>query len=184
MCEDPDTDNVCQVAVDTGSSLSMASPYQTSLLMEAIGLKPDCSNFKDLPTLRFEIDAADGKKFDMMLEPHEYIEQSSEGCAPTFQPLQLPPNLGRMWVLGQALLRKYYMVFDAKHWRVGLASAAHTTKQRATSAPPAAPKPHPKQEVCEDDNKHMQEAMPNFVADEDRDRDEEDVEDEDDDREA
>jgi len=134
-----------------------------------------------MPTLRFEIQAAENKTFNLVLEAHEYMDRSPEGCAPTFQSLRLPPNLGRMWVLGQALLRKYYMVFDAKMWRVGLAAAAHTSKKRVPKAP-VAHKSHHKAEVCEDDNKHMQEAMPNFMrrAEEDEDEDEDEGRDEDD----
>jgi len=154
LCADEDGDHPrCQVAMDTGTSLSMASPYQVSLLMAAIGMKDDCSNYKQLPTLTFVFDAMAGATYEMQLNPEDYLERSTEGCAPTFQPLQLPPNLGRMWVLGQAVLRKYYSVYDAKRWRVGLALAAHTTKKRVAPTKPPPPKHI---ERCEDDNAHMQ----------------------------
>mmetsp|Transcript_2629 Transcript_2629/g.3474 ORF Transcript_2629/g.3474 Transcript_2629/m.3474 type:complete len:220 (+) Transcript_2629:22-681(+) len=68
-----------------------------------------------------------------------------------------------MWVLGQSILRKYYSVFDARRWRIGLAVAKHSTTKReermlATSedggkAKLAAHQP----ERCVDDDKHMQE---------------------------
>jgi len=160
LCDDFGDNPRCQVAMDTGSSLSMASPYQVSLLLQAIGMniKYDCSDFASLPTLRLVFDAENGGTYDMHLEPKDYLERSEEGCAPMFQPISLPPNLGRMWVIGQTLLRKYYSVYDAKRWRVGVARARHTTKKRAEPTPPPTPKPTKKVEVCEDDNVHMQEA--------------------------
>jgi len=159
LCDDVGDGTRCQVALDTGSALSMASPYQIAVLMGAIGLKDDCSNYNQLPTLRFVLDAHAGDSFEIQLRPEDYLERSDEGCAPSFQPLQLPPNLGRMWVLGQSLLRKYYSVYDARRWRVGLALAAHTTARRAPPPTPAPPKAPPsKRELCEDDDHHMQEA--------------------------
>lgn len=158
LCDDFSDRPRCQVALDTGSSLSMASPYQISVLLQAIGLKDDCSNFSQLPTLRLEFDAESGGTFDMLLRPSDYLERSDEGCAPSLQPIQLPPNLGRMWVLGQSFLRKYYSVYDAKRWRVGLGVAAHTSKRRDPPLPPASPTPLVQHEVCEDDDVHMQEA--------------------------
>lgn len=157
MCKDSD-DGRCQVAMDTGSALSMASPYQISVLMDAIGLNNDCSNWSTLPTLTFELDADAGSSFKMEFRPEDYLEKSADGCAPSFQPLQLPPNLGRMWVLGQFQLRKYYSVYDARRWRVGIALAKHTSKRRAMPSPaPAPPAKTNKPEKCEDDNVHMQE---------------------------
>ena len=41
-----------------------------------------------------------------------------------FQPLELPPTLGPMWVVGQSVLRKYYSVFDRENSRVGFATKA------------------------------------------------------------
>jgi len=156
LCADPMEDNPrCQVAMDTGSSLSLASPWHVENLLGAIGLKEDCSNFKSLPTLRFEFDAEAGSTFSMLLTPADYLERSSEGCAPTFQSMSLPPNLGQMWVLGQSILRKYYTVYDAKRWRVGIGQAAHSTTMRR---PPTTPRPPPRQEKCEDDDKHMQQS--------------------------
>eukprot|EP00405_Crypthecodinium_cohnii_P026045 CAMPEP_0206490802 /NCGR_PEP_ID=MMETSP0324_2-20121206/44418_1 /ASSEMBLY_ACC=CAM_ASM_000836 /TAXON_ID=2866 /ORGANISM="Crypthecodinium cohnii, Strain Seligo" /LENGTH=565 /DNA_ID=CAMNT_0053971473 /DNA_START=197 /DNA_END=1890 /DNA_ORIENTATION=- len=163
LCDDDGTGSRCQVALDTGSALSMASPYQISALMEAIGLEEHCENFGSLPSLTFELDGEAGKTFQLTLRPEDYLEVSKEGCAAGFQPLQLPPNLGRMWVLGQSILRKYYSVFDARRWRIGLAVAKHSTTKReermlATSedggkAKLAAHQP----ERCVDDDKHMQE---------------------------
>eukprot|EP00927_Polykrikos_kofoidii_P033496 TRINITY_DN28327_c0_g1_i1.p1 TRINITY_DN28327_c0_g1~~TRINITY_DN28327_c0_g1_i1.p1 ORF type:complete len:521 (-),score=86.91 TRINITY_DN28327_c0_g1_i1:58-1620(-) len=156
LCDDNFTPG-CQVAMDTGSSLSMAAPYELSVLMEAINLKPDCSNFAQLPSIHFVFQAENNRTFDMVLEGPDYVERSSEGCGATFQPIRLPPNLGRMWVIGQGIFRKFYSVYDAKRWRVGVGVAKHTKKRRATTSAPVAAvaRPSPKGEKCEDQDAVM-----------------------------
>lgn len=156
LCDDFSATPRCQVAMDTGTSLMMASPYQVSVLLDAVGMKLDCSNYAHLPTIRFVFDAELNSTFNMTLTPGDYVDRSSEGCATTFQPLELPPRLGRMWVFGQTMLRKYYSVYDAKNWRVGVGLANHTTRRRARPTTPPSPKPATKKEICEDDNASMQ----------------------------
>jgi len=141
LCGDAAAGGRCQLALDTGSSLSMASPSDVGALFRAIGMSEDCSNFDKLPTVRLELDAMENRTFEVLLQPHEYLERSSEGCAPTIAPMQLPPNLGSMWILGQPFLRKYYSVYDAKTWRVGLGLAAHAPKRPAAPTASSAPKP-------------------------------------------
>mmetsp|Transcript_12595 Transcript_12595/g.29573 ORF Transcript_12595/g.29573 Transcript_12595/m.29573 type:complete len:502 (-) Transcript_12595:112-1617(-) len=156
LCDDFGLNPTCQVAMDTGTSLMMASPFQVSTLLEAINMKLDCSNYAALPTIQFSFSTEGNGTFNMTLAPGDYVDRSTEGCATTFQPLELPPRLGRMWVFGQTVLRKYYSVYDAKRWRVGVGRANHTAKQRTrpTIAPVAVPE-KPK-EKCEDDNASMQ----------------------------
>jgi hypothetical protein len=159
LCDGYGDDARCQVAMDTGSSLTMASAYQVSVLMQQIGLKDDCSNIAKLPTLHLIFDAEAGASFDMALTPEDYmdvVDNSTEGCAPSFQSIKLPPNLGRMLVLGQNVLRRYYTVYDAKRWRIGLGLAAHTTKRRARPTEPPVPTTPSPQEICEDDDADMQ----------------------------
>lgn len=158
LCDDFSEKPRCQVAMDTGTSMTMASPYQMSELLDAVGLKDDCSNLPHLPALRFEFDAEAGGTFDIVLEPDDYVDKSPEGCVTSFQSLELPPRLGRMWVFGQTVLRKYYSVYDAKRWRVGVGLAKHTTKQRAVPTTTPAPALPAKKEKCEDDNASMQQS--------------------------
>jgi len=155
LCDDSTDSPRCQVAMDTGTSLTMASPYDVSELLDAVDMKYDCSNFAHLPSIHLVLDAEAGGTYDMELRPEDYVDRSAEGCAPTFQPIELPPRLGRMWVIGQSVLRKYYSVYDAKHWRVGIAASKHTAKQRPMPTSPPEPKPEVKREVCEDDNASM-----------------------------
>jgi hypothetical protein len=159
LCDDPELDKSrCSVAMDTGTSMTMASPYEVSELLGAVGMKDDCSNFKKLPSIKFVFDAEAGGTFDLVLRPDDYVDQSEEGCITTFQSLELPPRLGRMWVFGQSILRRYYSVYDAKRWRVGVALARHTDKARARPTQPPAPTLPKKQEKCEDDNAAMLQA--------------------------
>jgi len=159
LCDDPELDRSrCSVAMDTGTSMTMASPYEVSELLGAVGMNDDCSNFKKLPSIKFVFDAEAGGTFDLVLRPDDYIFQSDEGCVTSFQGLELPPRLGRMWVFGQSILRRYYSVYDAKRWRVGVALARHTDKVRARPTQSPAPKVPKKQEKCEDDNSAMTKA--------------------------
>jgi len=118
-------------------------------IMEAIGLDVYCSNFHQLPELRLVLDAADNKTFDLVLRGEDYAEQSEGTCATTFQPIRLPPNLGDMWVLGQAVLRRFYTVYDYANSRIGIVLAKHTDVKK----PPPTTTPAPTQppEKCEDD---------------------------------
>lgn len=156
LCDDFGSSPRCQVAMDTGTSLMMASPYQVSVLLDAVGMQLDCSNYAQLPPIQFQFDLEGGGTFNMTLTADDYVDRSSEGCATAFQPLELPPRLGRMWVFGQTVLRKYYSVYDAKNWRVGVGVANHTKNRRAKPTTPPSPKPQAKREVCEDDNASMQ----------------------------
>lgn len=162
LCKSEDGGDRCQVALDTGSSISMGPPQHISALFQAIGMKDDCMNVSQLPTLRFELDAVSGDSFNLELHPSDYVDRSAEGCAPTFAPFQLPPELGTMWILGQTVLRKYYSVYDAKNWRVGIGLAAHgSTKRHAAEAPVApaaidASARTARRERCEDDGAKLQ----------------------------
>jgi len=156
LCDDPELDKPrCSVAMDTGTSMTMASPYEISELLGAVGMNDDCSNLNKLPSLNFVFDAEAGGTFNLVLRPDDYVYQSEEGCVTTFQSLELPPRLGRMWVFGQSILRRYYSVYDAKRWRVGVALAQHTDKVRARPTQPPTPVVPKKQEKCEDDNAAM-----------------------------
>lgn len=164
LCNDPLADAGakprCLIAMDTGSSLTMGPPAEMAAMLNAIGLKDDCSNVKKLPTLKFLMDGVGGEVYEMVLEPEDYGEYDTDSCATGFQQLALPPSIGPMWVFGQTVLRKYYTVYDPKRWQVGIGLAVHNPKQRWHPTPPPSPHPNEPKEVCADDEKHMGGFMP------------------------
>eukprot|EP00747_Dinoflagellata_sp_TGD_P023586 gnl/TRDRNA2_/TRDRNA2_129919_c0_seq1.p2 gnl/TRDRNA2_/TRDRNA2_129919_c0~~gnl/TRDRNA2_/TRDRNA2_129919_c0_seq1.p2 ORF type:complete len:384 (-),score=84.08 gnl/TRDRNA2_/TRDRNA2_129919_c0_seq1:199-1350(-) len=155
ICDDFTDNPRCKVAMDTGSSLMMGPPYQVNQLLKAIGLEDNCASLDGLPTLRFVFDSSAGGTFNVDLTPEDYAERDQGVCATAFTPIALPPGLGPMWVFGQTALRKYYTVYDAKRWRVGIGLAQHTAKIRPPPTEKPTPPPEVKVEKCEDDNKDI-----------------------------
>jgi len=152
ICDDFRLNPRCQVAMDTGTALMMGPRHGVNLLLSAIG---GCS--QPIPSIRFELDAVGGGTFSVVLDAEDFAEVQGDKCAFAFQAVDLPPNLGAMWVFGQTALRKYYSIYDANRWQVGIGLAEHTANKRSASAAqdlgsPAKPQ---KPEVCEDDNNNM-----------------------------
>jgi len=151
ICDDFRANPRCQVAMDTGTALMMGPRHAVNQLLRAIG---GCT--QPIPSIRFELDAMDGGTFSVVLDAEDFAEVKGDECAFAFQAVDLPPNLGAMWVFGQTALRKYYTIYDAKKWQVGIGLAEHTAQKRGAAAAqdlgsPAKSKP----EVCEDDNNNM-----------------------------
>ena len=82
----------------------------------------DCKKVPSLPDVTFVIH---GRKF--VLTSKQYILKvgslGQEQCISAFMGIELPPQLGKMWILGDALLRPYYSVYDFGNSRVGFADA-------------------------------------------------------------
>mmetsp|Transcript_46673 Transcript_46673/g.101446 ORF Transcript_46673/g.101446 Transcript_46673/m.101446 type:complete len:368 (+) Transcript_46673:131-1234(+) len=105
---------------DSGSAL-IGGPLDvmTSIASE-IGLKRDCSNAEELPTLGFVIG---GHTF--RIAPTEYVAWEGSRCSLLLHAVQLPgpPRI----ILGHLFLHKYYVSFHLgeETARVGIAVAAH-----------------------------------------------------------
>merc|ERR1712216_1025472 len=133
---DSDITSSVSAIVDSGTSLIAGPKDKVSKIAEAAGATLvagkeytiDCSKISSLPTV--EITLGGGKKFTLAGE--DYVLQVQGQCLFAFMPIELPPKLGEMWILGDVFMRKYYTVFDYGNKRVGMAPV-----KAAASAEPA-----------------------------------------------
>merc|ERR1711904_86299 len=111
--------------VDSGTSLLAGPKDKVAKIAEAAGATllagkeytVNCSKIDSLPAL--ELTLGGGKKFT--LEKEDYVLKVQGQCLFAFMPIDLPPALGEMWILGDVFMRKYYTVFDYGNKRVGMA---------------------------------------------------------------
>lgn len=111
-------------AIDTGTSLIVMPSAISDMVNESIGAKKgfqgiytvDCAAIPNMPPVIFEFG---GHKFS--LDAKDYILQTSGGCISPFMGLDLPGL--KLWIVGDAFLRKYYTVYDMGNNRVGFALA-------------------------------------------------------------
>jgi len=110
-------------------------------LSDHIDVRGDCSNLRELPTLRFLID---GQPFE--LPPQAYVmrvtgtqqevddvfdilplppvNRTPNTCVPAIMPFsQKKSEFGPVWILGMPFFRYYHTTFDRKHEELRFAAA-------------------------------------------------------------
>jgi len=111
----------CQAAVDTGTSLLAGPSEVVRALSDRLDVKEDCSNFASLPDLGFMMNG-----HTLKLTPEEYVDRDGHTCTVALMTMDVPPPKGPLFIFGDPLLRKYYIVYDRESLQVGFAMAAQS----------------------------------------------------------
>lgn len=121
----------CKAIADTGTSLLAAPTSVANLINDKLGcinvlgrecIFPSCSTINNLPNVTFTIA---GRQFP--LTPQQYILQvTSQGkteCISGIMGIDLPPQIGPLFILGDVFQRVYATTFDYGNERVGFTQA-------------------------------------------------------------
>jgi saccharopepsin len=102
-------------AIDTGTSLIALPSDIAEIINTQIGAKKswtgqytlDCSKVPGLPALTFYFG---DQAFE--IESTDYVLNAGGSCISAFTPMDIPPPLGPIWIIGDSFLRKWYTIYD------------------------------------------------------------------------
>jgi len=112
--------------IDTGTSVIAGPKKVIDEMTKAFGSgkekQVDCATLDKLPNLTFQFGAD-----SYVLKPVDYILQIAEGsktvCIVGLIGLDLPPQLGESFILGDSFIKTFYTHFDVANGQVGFARA-------------------------------------------------------------
>jgi len=114
-------------AIDTGTSLIAMPSDIAEIINNQIGATKSwngqysvpCESVKSLPDVTFTFS---GKPYS--LKGSDYILNVQNTCISPFMGLDMPPNVGQIFIVGDVFLRKFYTVYDLGNNAVGFAESA------------------------------------------------------------
>lgn len=121
---------VQRAIMDTGTSVLAGPTAEVAAIAKQVGAHPilpfgpykkefivPCSKLAKLPSLAITLG---GKDFTLSASDYT-LDVAKTECMFGFTGIDMPPEVGELWILGDVFLRKFYTVFDVGQRRVGIA---------------------------------------------------------------
>jgi len=113
----------CSGIVDTGTSVLVGPLSGINAILNALNVKSNCGNYGSLPDLVITL-----KGVQLTLPPSVYVQKAGGQCAPLIQ-----GSLGEsMYILGDTVIRGFYLQFDRTNNQVGFAELSSVANEKGS----------------------------------------------------